>query len=152
MPQTYFGITEEFQSFAFEVRISNYQKAKRALELLSNQQFYRGMFRDSLRKMLDDLRNYAESITHVRTGYLAGSHRTEYDTHLMRGWIYIDPRVAYSEGSTIRWPRIYGVYEHERGGSHAFYDRTVREAGRSSADSGIKFMIRYLDLRLPPSD
>lgn len=147
-----FSTTDQFHSLFFEVRVTGFYKAKRALEMLSDQRFYRGMFRDSLTKVLAEARDYAASITHVRTGELAGAHMYEYDSHLMRGWLFINPRVVYAEGSTLRWPRVYGLYEHSRGGSHAFYERTIREAGRGMAGRGIKFMIRTLDMRLPPSD
>lgn len=147
-----FSTTQQFQSIFFEVRVTGFYKAKRALEMLADQRFYRGMFKDSLTAVLKDARDYARTITHRVTGELAGAHMYEYDSHLMRGWLYIDPRVVYAQGSTLRWPRQYGLYEHSRGGSHAFYERTQREAGRGFASSGIKFMVRTLDLRLPPSD
>lgn len=147
-----FSTTEQYQSLFLEVRITGFYKAKAALEMLANRQFYRGMFRDSLTYMLSGARDYASSITHRITGMLAESHEYEYDSHLMRGWVYINPRVVYATGSTLRWPRIYGVYEHARGGSHAFYERTMREAMPDLANSGIRVMIRTLDMRLPPSD
>lgn len=140
------------QAIMMEVRVTGFHKAQRALEILSNKNYYRGMFRDVLTDMLKEARNYAETITHTRTGHLARSHMYEYDSHLMRGWLYINPRVVYAEGATLRWPREYGVYEHNRGGSHAFYERTYKERMPQLANQGVKAMMRTLDLRLPPSD
>lgn len=68
---------------------------------------------------------YAEAITHVDTGSLRASHRMQVQG--LRGRIYLDP--------SARNPRsglpvsVYGPYEHARGGSHAFYHRTVVERG-----------------------
>lgn len=147
-----FSTTEHYQSIYFEVRVTGFYKVKEALTMLSYKGFYRGLLRDSLTSMLRGLRDYAKMITHVQTGALAGAHRYEYDSHSMRGWLYIDPRVVYAQGSTLRWPREYGVYEHARGGSHAFYQRTMNEEGYNVATRGMKLMVRVLDLRLPPSD
>jgi len=69
----------------------------------------------------------AVGLTHVDTGALRSSHRMEVAG--LRGRVYIDP--------TARNPRsrqrteLYGSYEHERGGTHAFYARTVTEQGPS---------------------
>jgi hypothetical protein len=147
-----FSTTEQYQSIYLEVRVTGYYKAKKALEMLSKQQFYRGMFRDVLTQVLREGRDYASMITHRITGQLAEAHMYEYDSHLMRGWLYINPRVVYADGSTLRWPRQYGVYEHGRGGSHAFYERTYKEKMPQLANQGIRVMIRTLDMRLPPSD
>lgn len=68
---------------------------------------------------------YAVSITHVDTGSLRASHRMQ--VHGLRGRIYIDPS-AHNPRSGLP-VRVYGPYEHSRGGSHAFYHRTVVERG-----------------------
>ena len=68
---------------------------------------------------------YAVSVTHVLTGSLRASHRAEIKG--TRGRIYIDPSAHNPRGKTK--PVEYGYYENRRGGSHAFYDRTVEEYG-----------------------
>lgn len=60
-----------------------------------------------LRVAVKDLRDYAERITHRVSGKLATSHRVA------------DFRVYTSIP--------YAGHEHDRGGSHAFYTRTVEE-------------------------
>ena len=61
----------------------------------------------------------AVMVTHIDTGSLQASHRMELD-----GWhgkIFIDPSTINPKSNTH--PAVYGIYEHDRGGSHAFYDR-----------------------------
>lgn len=70
---------------------------------------------------------YAVSITHVwwyKGGGLKASHRMEVKKNT--GRIYIDPNAVNPRGQK---PSIYGPVEHARGGSHAFYERTEKEAG-----------------------
>lgn len=68
---------------------------------------------------------YAVAVTHVDTGSLRASHRVEVSG--VRGRIYIDPAARNPRNATP--PHEYGVYEHRRGGSHAFYERVEREHG-----------------------
>ena len=82
---------------------------------------------------------YAASITHVDTGALKGAHAMRIRGR--RGEIYINPGASRSDG---RRPAIYGPYEHERGGYHAFYARTVKEAGTQISKVAMAEMRRYL--------
>lgn len=77
---------------------------------------------------LSKLHRYAVSITHVVTGALKASHRTQYreSRNKALGMIYIDPAAVRPGGGR---PVIYGPLEEARGGSHAFYARTTRERG-----------------------
>ena len=83
---------------------------------------------------------YAVAVTHVDTGALRASHRV----HLrgLEGVISIDP-AAVNPRSRKR-PAEYGVYEHARGGSHAFYERTVAEAGPRIASQALALLRRGL--------
>lgn len=67
---------------------------------------------------------YAVFVTHVDTGALRASHRIKVET--ARAEVYIDPNAINPRGQR---PADYGVVEHERGGGHAFYDRTENERG-----------------------
>lgn len=82
---------------------------------------------------------YVASITHVDTGALKASHRIEVSG--ARGQIYIDPSAVRSDGGR---PAVYGLVEHARGGAHAFYARTVSEAGQRIAQEAIAQMRREL--------
>lgn len=72
-----------------------------------------------------DAHRYAVAVTHVDTGSLRASHQMEVKG--LHGRVYIDP-YAQNPRSRRRTAE-YGRYEHERGGEHAFYDRTVAEEG-----------------------
>jgi len=116
-----------------EINVAEFNRAKKAISMANDRGTYRGMFRDEIKKDLRYLTWYAKQITHKQSGVLALAHTWEYDSHRMVGRIYIDPKVTWIQGrSSIRRPHIYGLYEHSRGGSHAFYDRTVREAATPS--------------------
>lgn len=63
--------------------------------------------------------------THVKTGALRASHRIQLSG--LRGLIYIDPDSVNPKGGK---PSEYGLIEHARGGSHAFYRRVYDEDGK----------------------
>lgn len=85
-----------------------------------------------------EIHRYAVAITHVKTGALRASHRIELSG--LRGRVYIDP--ATVNPRTGQKPSLYGVTEHRRGGSHAFYERTYHEAGRRIAEAVAQGYIR----------
>lgn len=68
---------------------------------------------------------YAVAVTHVDTGSLRASHRMEVNG--LHGRVYLAPE-AINPRSRQK-TSVYGYYEHERGGEHAFYERTVNERG-----------------------
>lgn len=83
---------------------------------------------------------YASTITHIDTGSLKASHRVE--MRGLSGVVSIDPG-AVNPRSRAR-PAEYGAYEEARGGSHAFYGRTVKEAGPRIAGQALKIVMRGL--------
>lgn len=94
----------------------------------------------AIREVTIGAQRYAITITHVITGSLRASHRMEIKG--LRGQIYIDPS-SYNPRSK-QMPVVYGFYENKRGGSHAFYDRTVDEYGREAGD----IVLRRIDDKL----
>lgn len=85
------------------------------------------------------LQQYAVSITHVDTGALRASHVPE--VRGTRGLIYPNPTAVRSDGKK---PADYGIYEHRRGGAHAFYARTIAESGKAARDAGLKVIVREM--------
>jgi hypothetical protein len=77
-----------------------------------------------------DIHRYAVSITHVDTGALKASHRIE-KIGAASYRIFIDP-AAKNPRSGAR-TSVYGPAEHNRGGEHAFYERTMNERGKTIA-------------------
>lgn len=122
-----------------------------------------GELGEAVRDVMVGAHRYAVSITHVgryiqtRTGKyryarpgeaavgggaLRASHRMEFaeDTQGARGRIFIDPNTT--NPLTGDKPVEYGVYEHRRGGEHAFYARTIGEYGpRALARAGKRITI-----------
>lgn len=85
-----------------------------------------------VRDAIAALHRHAVQITHVGQytggGALKSSHRMEIEG--LEGKVFIDPRSVSPRRSKRRnKPSDYGVYEHARGGEHAFYDRTIEEIG-----------------------
>ena len=85
------------------------------------------------------LHRYAMSVTHVDSGELKGAHRVRMAG--TRAEIYLDPDAVNDYGQR---PAEYGVYEHDRGGSHAFYRRTVDEVGQQTLNEAANMLRRYL--------
>lgn len=84
------------------------------------------------------LHRYAVMITHVDTGALKAAHRIELSkTSKAEGRIYIDPNAVNPHGKR---PAAYGQHEHARGGSHAFYTRTAKEAGPNLVNQVIAYI------------
>ena len=80
---------------------------------------------------------YAVAITHVDSGTLRASHRVEVSG--LRGRIYIDP--GSFKPRTDQKPVEYGPYEHQRGGSHAFYQRVVDEKGQEIGQRAMAMIV-----------
>lgn len=128
-----------------QVRMTNFYKVRDAVVRLSGKDYTRGLIKEFSEETLKKLRDYAAAITHRWTGLLSQSHMWEYDSHTMIGTLYIDPRAIRKQGqSSLAWPKVYGVYEHDRGGDHAFYERTWNEAAPFIAGDGVSMMIRSL--------
>lgn len=127
-----------------EINVTEFNRAKKAISMVNDRGTYRGMFRDEIKRDLVYLTWYAKQITHKQTGVLALAHTWEYDSHRMKGKIFIGDKVSWLSGSTIRRPHIYGVYEHARGGSHAFYERTAKEAAPKKLPDGLRAAVKGL--------
>lgn len=140
------------KSPVLDVKLTGYAKLAKVLTAFADDGTYRGAFRDAMTTILEHMRDYAARITHVDTGMLQDSHRVEYDSHRMRGRLYIDPlALAITRTGRLRFPLLfvaeYAKWEHDRGGSHAFYDRTMKQAAPEAAALGIKSIVSYLDTR-----
>ncbi len=84
-------------------------------------------FGSAVKNVTAGLHRYAVTITHVwhiKGGALRASQRMSVKG--IHGRIYIDRSSVNPRGGR---PSIYGPYEEARGGEHAFYSRTVDEAG-----------------------
>lgn len=110
-----------------QFKTSNYEKLRAAVLAINDGERYRGYMKDTITRALADLRDYVREITHRETGTLAESHQWEYDSHLMKGRLYIAPWMLKLHGHRVQWPYVYGPYEHARGGTHAFYERAMSE-------------------------
>ncbi len=103
-----------------------------------------GAVGQAVRDMTMKMHRYAVQITHVDTSALQKSHRMGFteSSDMVIGEIYIagdsqNPR-------TGQLTAVYGPMEQARGGSHAFYTRTVYEFGEQAKSEFATFMGLYL--------
>lgn len=89
-----------------------------------------------------EAQRYAAAITHVDTGTLKASHHIASKNGGLRAVVYVDPSARNPR--TGERPSIYGEYEEFRGGSHAFYRRTVDERGYAIARAAADGFMRQL--------
>lgn len=119
------------------VTIRGIQEAQRANERVIANLKPAGAFGRAIQYATIQAHRHTTTITHVDTGALRASHRMRIDG--LRGQIFIDPAspgITRRRGRRVSGrvrPSVYGVYEHNRGGKHAFYKRTTEEAGGSIA-------------------
>lgn len=76
----------------------------------------------------------AKDYTHIDTATLRAAHRMQ-QMRAANWRIHIDPSVVNPK--TGQKPYEYGVYEHYRGGDHAFYEQVFLQ-GDKIADVSIK--------------
>lgn len=106
-----------------------------------------GALGQAIREATAQLHRYAVAITHVwriKGGGLRASHRMEVLGGGLGGRIYIDPAAVNPRGQR---PAEYGIYEHARGGEHAFYERAINERGEQIGDAAVRFVMRGLEGR-----
>ena len=128
--------------FSINVSAANYPRVRAAILKMANGAWYRGIIKSTATEILPELTRYAKQITHRLTGMLAESHQWEYDSHTSKGRVFVNPRAVGKRGqSTVVWAKIYGVYEHSRGGSHAFYARTLKAKGHLVVSAGMRALI-----------
>ena len=93
----------------------------------------------AIERATEEARKYAASVTHVDTGSLQGAHETEIDSARNVGYVQISQSARNPESNTP--PFEYGVYEHERGGAHAFYQRTVDDRGEQIGGDALSLIV-----------
>ena len=101
-----------------------------------------GAYGRVIKRVTTRLQRYAIAITHVwpdRGGGLRASHRMEVTE--LQGRIYIDPEAVNPRGDK---PSMYGPLEEKRGGAHAFYSRTINEAGDQEVSAALRDLGRSL--------
>lgn len=114
-------------SFNVNLTITGIQQAQRANQTMIQSLRPISTLGQALKYGIVTALRYAVAITHVDTGSLRASHRGEIEGDGTRARIYIDPSAVNPRSHQLT--SVYGIYEHNRGGGHAFYARTAQEAG-----------------------
>lgn len=104
-----------------------------------------GAARATEAEMAAEARGYANLITHRLTGSLAASHVVfaQPDSHI------VTPNPNAFNPLSRRKVTDYAIHEHNRGGSHAFYERTIREAGARILANAAKGYVARLEKATP---
>ena len=100
-----------------DVEIKGLKETQRRLEKALQEISAGGGLEAIIAKATLRAHRYATSITHVDTGRLKNSHFPSIQTKGNEVYGVVGNNTAYA------------MFEHERGGSHAFYDRTMKEEG-----------------------
>lgn len=120
-----------------DMRIYGLQEAQAGNQQMLMASRPQGEFGEAIDYVVKHALAYAIRVTHVDRGWLKASHRGRRAG--LKGAVYIAPMGGDDD------PAEYGPYEHARGGSHAFYDRTVDEAGDQIIKGGIKILAGAYD-------
>ena len=127
--------------FRVELSITGIQEAQDACLRWATAVQPKGALGRAVQYMTVEAQRRAVELTHVDTGALRASHRIAYDGPA-RGRVFID-------GGTVN-PRsrqrtaMYGYWEHERGGEHAFYARVVDEYGATIRKRAVELVAKEL--------
>lgn len=108
------------------ITIKGIQEAQAANQRLMAAVKPTGALGRAIQYMASEAMRMSMTYTHVDTGALKASHRTKQEGPA-RWRIYLDPRATNPRNG--RLTSIYGPYEHNRGGMHAFYERTYTNGG-----------------------
>lgn len=116
-----------------------------------------GALGEAVKVTAAELQRYAIAVTHVGRyiqsksgrwryarahepgrggGALRASHRIDYSETGGTATATINLDAGTVNPLTGNKPSVYGVYEHRRGGEHAFYARAVRERGTEALARG----------------
>lgn len=110
--------------FDVNLTITGLQEAQNANARLIAMMEPDGAAGEATRYVTVGLERLAIAATHVDTGSLRASHRSE--VLGLFGRVFLDPNATNPR--TGQLTSEYGVYEHERGGEHAFYDIAIEGA------------------------
>lgn len=125
------------RALILEISPTGYSSARKAVERLTNHEYYRGSIRKMVVAMLEVAKMYAEGVTHKMTGTLSRAHRIQYNSHTMYGHLFLAEEVSKDGVSAAE----YGIYEHMRGGSHAFYERTFNTLKSIWTMTGVRILL-----------
>ena len=114
-----------------KIIIRGLDEAQRANVRHLNSLKMNGALGEAVRRMETEAIFASRDLTHVWTGTLRASHigdRPYQESDFVRGVVHIAPNQNPIHGIPAN---IYGVTEHTRGFTHAFYERVANERGQA---------------------
>lgn len=127
-----------------ETEIEGYAELQAALDRVAAAVKPSGALGKAVQRTTRRLYKRAISLTHQDTGTLASSHRWSYleEGSSPRGVVYVEGNLKNTKSRQA--VERYAPIEEARGGSHAFYARTVAEDGDAAAQEGISVILEAL--------
>jgi hypothetical protein len=113
----------------WKIQIRGNKEAQRAMTVAANAVQPQGGLGRAIQFVTLGAMQYAMRVSHIITGALRSSHVPEFASagNMSRGRVFIDPAaINPMHGKPVT---DYAAIEEARGGSHAFYERTVAERG-----------------------
>ena len=124
--------------FSTKEFIGDIQRAQAANNKVVSELKPRNAYGEAIRNLTTGAQAYAQKITHVDTGGLKASHRVKLYRSQLKGEVSLDQGASRSDGGR---PAVYGFFEHQRGGTHAFYERTEKEAGDALGRRAVQHLV-----------
>lgn len=128
------------------LRIHNYERTMRALakgEEATAISWWSTIDR-RLKPVGEEMIDYLSQITHRITGTLASSFRLRYAITGEAAWGTIEIADDVVNPVSGGRPVEYGVYEHARGGTHAFFERTFKKYESRAASRYMNYVLQDL--------
>lgn len=127
---------------AFSAQVKGIQQAQKVNVQAIRALEPRGSIGQALKEAAVFAHRYLVQVTHVDTGAYQAAHRIELDLRALQAVISPDPS-ATNPRSGLLVVEYYG-YEEARGGDHAAYERTEKEAGDRTAGIMVERVVRDL--------
>lgn len=119
-----------------EFQVTGYEAAKSAVEKAVHVAKPGGPLDEGITYATIEAHRYAQNVVHVWSGALQSALRMQVQGQ--RGLVFVDGSVVNPiTGDSVA---SYYVKEHERGGDHAFFERTVMEAGETIMSRAVEIV------------
>lgn len=123
------------------IRIRGNKEAQRAMTVAANAVQGQGGLGRAIQFVTLGAMQFAMRVSHKVSGALRSAHIPEFQSGIgmARGRVFIDPTAINPMGG--KPVDDYAAIEEARGGSHAFYERTVSERGNYLVGRAAELMI-----------
>lgn len=123
----------------YSIKIQGFERTQAAMLRAVEAVQPTGELGAAVKEALFMVQAYAAEISHEDTGTLSRSHLIQY-AGAGSGFVYPSPYNINPKSHKA--PSYYAIYEENRGGGHAFYQRTVSERGQAILTKAAQHIIK----------